>query len=242
MNAPLYNTLAARAAAGTLRMHMPGHKGKLAAPELLGAAEIDFTELDGTGDLYTGAGPIAGAEALAASAWGAGRCFFLTGGSTQGVRAALALCARPGDTVLLDRGSHRSFFTGMALLGLEPEYISRPSGESVAAALDIHNNIKTVCVTSPTYYGRVLDVGEIAAACRARGARLFVDEAHGAHFPFVGMGACAQGKGADVSVTSAHKTLPALGGAALLFTSGSFRRRRRGRGPRCSAPPARPTR
>lgn len=222
MNAPLYNALVSRAGLGTLRMHMPGHKGKCAPPELLAAAALDFTELDGTGNLYTGDGPIAEAEALAAPVWGAESCYFLTGGSTQGVHAALALCTRPGDRILLDRGSHLSFFTGMALLGLEPEYVWFPTAQSISAALDVHNDIKTVCVTSPTYYGRVLDVAGISAACRTHGARLFVDEAHGAHFPFVGMGKCAQGKGADVSVTSAHKTLPALGSAAMLFASGDF--------------------
>lgn len=219
MDAPLYNALVSRAGSGTLRMHMPGHKGKCAPPELAGAAGIDFTELEGTGNLYTGEGPIAEAEALCAKTWGADGCCFLTGGSTQGVHAALALCAKNGDAVLLDRNSHRSFFTGMALLGLEPVYLTAPSGGSVAAALDARPDIRTVCVTSPTYYGAALDIEGIAAACRARGAALFVDEAHGAHFPFVGMGGCAVSRGADISVASAHKTLPALGSAAMLFLS-----------------------
>ena len=51
----------------------------------------------------------------------------------------------------------------------------------------------------------------------ARGGKLFVDGAHGAHLPFLGVDAFA---GADGVVVSAHKTLPAMGQSALLFTRG----------------------
>ena len=44
-----------------------------------------------------------------------------------------------------------------------------------------------------------------------------MDGAHGAHLPFLGLTPFA---GADGVVVSAHKTLPALGQAALLFTNG----------------------
>ena len=53
-------------------------------------------------------------------------CLFLTGGATQGVQAALALACRPGDAVLLDRGSHRSAYNALALLDLRPVYLERP--------------------------------------------------------------------------------------------------------------------
>ena len=69
MNAPLYETLRALSQRDGLRMHMPGHKGKAMAP-LFSAAAIDYTEIPPTGNLYTGEGPIAEAEALAARAWG----------------------------------------------------------------------------------------------------------------------------------------------------------------------------
>ena len=221
MNAPLYEALAALAEKGEVRMHMPGHKGRAMTP-LFSAAAIDYTEIPPTGNLYTGEGPIAEAEALAAAAWGAPGAYFLTGGSTQGVLAGLALCAAPGETILLDRNAHKSFFSAAALLDLRPVYLCGPTAEGVSAALAAHPEIKTVCLTSPTYDGRILDIPAIAAACRASGARLFVDGAHGAHFPFVGRGGCAVALGADASVCSAHKTLPALGSAAVLFTSGDF--------------------
>lgn len=221
MGAPLYDALCALAQSDGLRMHMPGHKGRAMSP-LFSAAAIDYTEIPPTGNLYTGEGPIAEAEALAARAWGAEHAYFLTGGSTQGILAGLALCAAPGSTILLDRNTHRSFFNAMALLDLYPVYFSVLTAEHVETKLQENDCIKTVCITSPTYYGVVADIEGIAAVCRRRGVKLLVDEAHGAHFPFVGRGKCAAGRGAAISISSAHKTLPALGSSALLFTDGSF--------------------
>lgn len=221
MNTPLYHALRDLAEKDHLRMHMPGHKGK-AAEALFSVMAIDYTEITPTGNLYTGEGPIAQAEALAARAYGAEHACFLTGGSTQGILAGMALCAKPGDTVLIDRNTHKSFFHAMALLDLKPVYLKRPEAALVAQLLAQHEEIKTVCVTSPTYYGVIADIEGIACICREHGAKLLVDEAHGAHFPFVGMGACAAGRGAAVSVCSAHKTLPALGGSAILFADGTF--------------------
>ena len=55
----------------------------------------------------------------------------------------------------------------------------------------------------------------IAQAAHAQGMRLLVDEAHGAHLPFMDPGFSA-GNWADMWVQSTHKTLPCLTGAAVL--------------------------
>ena len=174
MNAPLYEALAALAEKGEVRMHMPGHKGRAMTP-LFSAAAIDYTEIPPTGNLYTGEGPIAEAEALAAAAWGAPGAYFLTGGSTQGVLAGLALCAAPGETILLDRNAHKSFFSAAALLDLRPVYLCGPTAEGVSAALAARPEIKTVCLTSPTYDGRILD---IPATLKAGRPVLWDSDAH----------------------------------------------------------------
>ena len=224
-NTPLYDALRAYAGAHPLRMHMPGHKGRpLPAPELA-AAELDVTELPPTGDLFAGGDAIEAAEALWAEALRMDRCLFLTGGSTQGVQAALALACRPGEAVLLDRGSHRAAYNALALLDLRPVYLERPwlpeagvagpiPPAAVEAALSARPDIKTVCITSPTYYGVLSDIPALSAVCRARGAALVVDGAHGAHLPFLGNFDLSA---ADLAVVSAHKTLPALGQSALLL-------------------------
>lgn len=228
---PLYDALRAFAGAEPLRMHMPGHKGKpLPLPELAGFAALDVTELPPTGDLYAGGGPIEAAEALWARVFHFFHCFFLTGGSTQAYILPWALPGRPGEQVLLDRGCHRSAFHALALLDLYPVFLERPwlSGPGVAGPiapeelerqLSLHPGIKTVCITSPTYYGVLSDIPTLARigprprrgpGC-GRGPR--------GPSPFLGDYALSA---ADLAVVSAHKTLPAPGQTALLFSSAAF--------------------
>ena len=223
---PLYDALAALAGQSPLRMHMPGHKGKLPfAPWLEAAAALDFTELTPTGDLFAGDGPIRAAEDLWGEVFHMPRCLFLTGGSTQGIHSALTLACRPGERVLADRGCHRSVYHAMALLDLRPVYLPRPwlaeagvmgaiQPETVDALLTAHTDIKTVCITSPTYYGILSDISALAETVHRHGGTLVIDGAHGAHLPFLGIDhlSCA-----DLAVVSAHKTLPALGQTALLL-------------------------
>lgn len=230
MPTPLYDALKEYAGNNPARFHMPGHKGKfLPAPELAGLASIDVTELSPTGNLYEAGEPFDSAQRLWAELFGFDCCQFLTGGSTMGIHTGLALCAGPGERVLMDRSCHRAAFNALALLDLEPVWLERPwlssenligpvSPEAVEKILEQNPDIKTVCITSPTYAGVLSDIGAISAIVHARGGRLFVDGAHGAHLPFLGL---EPFRGADVVTVSAHKTLPAMGQSALLFASGT---------------------
>ena len=231
---PLYDAIRAYAAQKPTRFHMPGHKGSfLPVPELQSIAPLDVTEVEPTGDLFSGGEPFDTAQKLWAERFGMDNCLFLTGGSTLGLHAALALFCRPGDQVLIDRGCHRAVYNALALLDLEPVYLPRPwrAGEGIAGPisptdvenlLDSHPNIKTVCITSPTYSGVLSDIKELSHIIHARGGNLIVDGAHGAHLPFLGVDAFS---GCDALICSAHKTLPALGQSALLFTNGVDPRR-----------------
>ncbi len=230
MPTPLVDALLAFAGQEPLRMHMPGHKGKgLPLPGLEAAARLDFTELPPTGDLFAGGGAIEEAERLWAAAAGMDGCLFLTGGSTEGLHAALTLSCSPGDPWLLDRGCHRSVYHAAALLDLHPVYLNRPwlenprlpgpiSPQDVAAALEAHPEIKTVCITSPTYYGVLSDIPAIAEEIHRRGGRLIVGAAHGAHLFWMRERSALTG--ADLLVASAHKTLRALGQTAVLLCNG----------------------
>ena len=88
MTAPLYDSLTAFSATNPLRMHMPGHKG-IGSGLFSAIAQIDFTEIAPTGNLYTGEGPIAEAEHLCAAYAGAKEALFYTCGSTQGIHTML---------------------------------------------------------------------------------------------------------------------------------------------------------
>lgn len=229
MPTPLYDRLRALAEARPLSLNMPGHHGAPLPGGFPWPSGIDFTENGDTGDLF-GEEPdaIQEAEALWAARLGFDQCLFLTGGSTQGIHGGLALLAGAGGAVALDRGSHRSAYHALALLDLRPAYLSRPwlagegiagpiRPETVAETLEAHPEIKTVCITSPTYYGVLSDIPAIGLVCHAHGARLMVDGAHGAHLPFLGYTGY---QAADVVVMSAHKTLPAPGQTALLLANG----------------------
>ncbi len=224
MSAPLYDALAAAAGKDMLRLHMPGHKGRPVAGHFGEVAALDVTELSYSGNLYTEErGPIREAEALWAEACGAKHCLFLTGGATQGILALFAAFARPGDTVILDRGAHRSVHNAVALLDLRPVWLRRPRlapfgveaalpPATVEAALDAHPDAAFVFVTDPTYYGVLSDLDAVAAVCRARNIPFLLDAAHGAQLLFL-----SGAPPADAAVFSAHKTLPALGQAAFVL-------------------------
>ncbi len=143
----------------------------------------------------------------------------LTCGSTQGIHSALTLACPIGSSLLADRNCHRSVYHTMALLDLTPVYLTEKTPQGVEKILKVHPEIKTVCITSPDYYGRLYDVTGISEACHRCGAKLVVDGAHGAHLAFLGID---HYRGADLVVCSAHKTLPALGQAALLFSGGAY--------------------
>ncbi|MCD8144426.1 MAG: aminotransferase class I/II-fold pyridoxal phosphate-dependent enzyme [Oscillospiraceae bacterium] len=228
---PLYDSLKSLEQRRPLRFDMPSHHGK-PLPYFAPAdwTALDWTEHNATGDLFTGGDCIEAAEQRWAERWEAEGCLFLTGGSTEGVHTALHLCCKPGDCILADRGSHRSLWNGLALLDVEPVFLPRPwDGEreisgpidpAAAEALwDEHPEAKALFVTSPTYYGVLSDIPALAAVAHRHGGVLIVDCAHGAHLPWVGLPTPCQ-QGADLTILSAHKELPAPGQSALLLYRG----------------------
>ena len=235
-NTPLLDALLDHIRMDPAPFHMPGHKGRMKAFEdMASVAALDVTELPDTGDAYAGADPwtgeldpIAQAEDLWADAWGFRHCQFLTCGSTQGLHAALLLCAREGGAILVDRCSHRSVYNALAMWDLWPTYLVRRPDEPVSprqllGALQAMERggqkVTSVCITSPTYYGVLSNVPLLAQVAHEHGAKLIVDAAHGCHLPFL----LEENpfRGADLVVTSAHKTLPVYGQGALLFANES---------------------
>lgn len=210
--------------------HMPGHKRNTALFPAL-PAEKDITEIDGADNLHYPNGIIKNAMESAAKLWGAARSFFLVNGSTCGILAGLATLTKRGDKVLVARNCHRSVFHGLEILGLDPVYIlpqyisdlgvyGAMEPATVEAALTAHPDVRTLVLTSPTFEGVISDLSAICALCHSRGVTVLTDEAHGAHLDlsphFVGGSVAA---GADISVQSLHKTLPALTQTAILHVN-----------------------
>ena len=212
MAAPLYEALVRHRDLGRAPFHTPGHKNNPAAlpPDLY---SLDFTELPDTDSLFDASGPIRRAEELAAELFGAARTCLSAGGCTLCIQAMLRLAAPEGGKILCSRVIHRSAVNAMALLGLEPVW-AMPG--DVVKALEANPDVTAVYVTSPDYYGRLLDITSISAACRKKDVPLLVDCAHGAHLKFAAPGLHPLELGASMTADSAHKTLGVLTGGAWL--------------------------
>lgn len=221
MSTPILTGLKAHLSREKASFHMPGHKGHI--PPV--SAAFDVTEVSDTGDLFAGADFIETAEALWCKAWGMKCCQFLTGGSTQGLHAALLLARRRGRGILVDRASHRSVYNALGLLDFSPTYLLRSQQQPITPtmveeALKSQEDIKTLCITSPTYYGTTSDLQALSRYCKQRDILLVVDGAHGCHLPFL----LEENpfRHAGLVVSSAHKTLPVWGqGAVMLAGEGA---------------------
>ncbi len=239
-SAPVLEALAAverRPAAG---FGAPGHGGGRAATadvrRLVGlrAFKADVLTPKGLDDRTETGQVLQRAHAVAADAWGADLCRFVTGGSTQGLHTALAAVARPGDTVLMAQNAHKAEVSAAVFAGLNVEMVPVAydrgwdlehgvSPQVLAERLDARPHARAALVVSPSYFGVTSDVAALAEVCHARGKPLIVDAAWGAAFGF-----CSRlpqnpvAAGADIVVVSAHKTLAALGQGSVLLASGDL--------------------
>ena len=233
MTTPIADFVRAYAASGAVRLHMPGHKGV----PVLGCEPLDITEIAGADSLYEASGIIAESEANAAALFGAARTFYSTEGSSQCIRAMLALAVwkaprgvRP--VVLAARNAHKAFLYAAALLDFDvvwlwPEGESRSlcacgvSPETLERALaDFSIPPAAVYVTTPDYLGGQCDVAALAETAHRYGVPLLVDNAHGAYLRFLTPSRHPMDLGADLCCDSAHKTLPVLTGGAYLHVGG----------------------
>ena len=206
---------------------IPGHKQRT---DLVGDVVAgDVPLYAGLDTMKLSAGVLADAEARAARLWGADVCRFSTGGATHANQAVALAVAGDGDTVVVSRTLHRSMLLGLVLAGLTPVWVrpevdpasGLPLGvapETAQAALPAHPETKAVFVGDPSYVGTVGDIAGLARAAHDPGIPLVVDAAWAAHFGFhPALPPHALELGADVVVTSAHKTLPAWSQAALVL-------------------------
>jgi len=225
MNTPIVDFVKRYIEQGFTRCHMPGHKGV----SFLGCEPLDLTEIVGADSLYEASGIIAQSEANASALFGCAT-FYSTEGSSQCIRAMLDLICRHAAEqqrparILAGRNAHKVFVGAAALLGMDvtwlygndPSYLSCAlTPDSVEQAIIQHAPV-ALYITSPDYIGNVTDIAAIAAVCHKHGVLLAVDNAHGAYLRFLSPSRHPMDLGADLCCDSAHKTLPALTGAAYL--------------------------
>lgn len=227
---PIVSALRELAEQENLSLHMPGHKRGLTAGFLsdwLGAAlQYDQTEVGPLDSIHAPDGPIRRSEQLVASLYGAKATYFTTNGSSAGLVASLLASTEPGAEVIVPRNMHKSVLAGLILGDLWPHFIEPLSQEgyelgiapaSLQTALEEHPKVQAVLLLNPTYEGVTGDLEQLVEVAKAANCRVIVDEAHGAHFAFhPALPKSAVSTRADWVVQSAHKTLPALTGAAWI--------------------------
>ena len=234
MDTPICDFVRGYARSGTLRLHMPGHKGE--GP--LGMEALDITEIPGADSLYEADGVIAQSEKNASALFGA-PTLYSTEGSSLCIRAMLALVQRHAaaqgrrPVIAAGRNAHKTFLSAAALLDLPVNWLT-PEGaqsylscalsagelEAQLAAMD--EPPAAVYLTSPDYLGNTVDVAALSAVCHRHGALLLVDNAHGAYLRFLPQSRHPIDLGADLCCDSAHKTLPVLTGGAYLHIAESM--------------------
>ncbi|MBE7064201.1 MAG: aminotransferase class V-fold PLP-dependent enzyme [Ruminococcaceae bacterium] len=222
----------------TVRLHMPGHKGV----SFVGPESFDITEIDGADVLYdttavpgcdVSNGIIRRSEKITSDLFGSGATLFSTEGSSLCIRAMLFMTSQyaalhgKNNCIVAPRNSHKTFVTAAALLDIDVKWIFSTGGNILSYDFDLNEldrvlaEVKPVAlyITSPDYLGNVADIEEISRVCKSRGVLLLVDNAHGAYLKFLPKSLHPIDLGADLCCDSAHKTLPALTGAAYLHIS-----------------------
>ncbi len=226
---PICDFVKSYSQSGSLRLHMPGHKGRV----LIGAESLDITEIEGADVLYHAEGIIRQSEDNAARLFGTARTFYSAEGSSLCIRAMVYLAklyaksvGKPA-TIIAARNAHKTFITAAALIDTDVKWLYSLDSSVLSCKIDLpalekmlaEQSPAAVYITSPDYIGNIADIREIASLCHKYKSILMVDNAHGAYLKFIESSAHPIDLGADIVCDSAHKTLPALTGAAYLHIS-----------------------
>jgi arginine decarboxylase len=225
------------------RFHIPGHKGTGADPGLvaaLGEAAVLHDvppSIEGI-DVGPEPTPFQRAQRLAADAWDAQRSWFLVNGASGGNHAiCMTLAHATGKLatgpphrgrVVVQRNVHTSTIDGLVLSGLRPTFVAPEidqelgiahcvTPEDLDAALESEPEAVAAMLVSPTYFGAVARVEELAEVAHARDVPLVVDEAWGSHLYFhEALPTGALRSGADMVLSSIHKIVGSLTQSAIL--------------------------
>lgn len=229
MNTPIYDFISEYADSGMLRCHMPGHKGGALVNMFSDICRLDITEICGADSLFEASGIIEQSEKKMSELYGSAATVYSAAGSTLCIQAMLAVMKQENRCIFAVRNAHRAFLNAAALLDIDVEWIMPEyrggilSGEivpeKVEKVLKSCGESSCLYITSPDYTGKIADIRGLSKICHKYGARLLVDNAHGAHLAFFPDNMHPIYLGADLCCDSAHKLLPALTGAAMLHSS-----------------------
>ncbi|MBQ6815955.1 MAG: amino acid decarboxylase [Clostridia bacterium] len=231
MKTPIVDFVKKYSKSHTVRLHMPGHKGK----KFLGLEKLDITEINGADVLNNAGGIIKESQQNAATLFDSAATYYSAQGSTTVIKAMLALALEncgPNPSVLAGRNAHKAFIYACALLDVNVSWLFGDSGNICECNItpeyleNYLKNTKTlpnaVYVTSPDYLGNMLNIKGLAQICKNYNIPLVVDNAHGAYLRFLKDAQHPINLGAAMCCDSAHKTLPVLTGGAYLHIAKGY--------------------
>lgn len=227
----LYDKIKKYTKSGVYPFHMPGHKRNTDICDKELPYNIDITEIDDFDNLHNPNGCIKSLIDYASKTYSVKHANVLVNGATVGVLSAIKAMTKYNDRVIVARNCHKSVYNAIELLGLRPRYIlpeideefgifGSINPEEIERLILKYFDVKLIILTSPTYEGVVSDISAICKIAHKYNVKVFVDEAHGAHFPFSNsVPNEAVSLSADAAVVSLHKTLPSLTQTALFLTN-----------------------
>lgn len=192
---------------------------------------FDITEVCDFDNLANPSGIIKKSEDILSKQIGAKRAYFLVNGSTVGVLSMISLIANSGDKIIIQKNSHKSVYNACKINNLKPVYINLKKNNKYDIYESIDENIlinliednkdaKAIVITSPDYYGNDENIKKIADIAHKNNMYLLVDSAHCANYIYSDKhSSFPLNLGADIVVTSFHKTLPTLNQTAILSVS-----------------------
>ncbi|QXE19386.1 aminotransferase class I/II-fold pyridoxal phosphate-dependent enzyme [Clostridium sp. 001] len=217
---------------------MPGHKNgrgfyntSIGREFISNILKFDITEVDGVDNLHNQKSIILDASKRLSKLYGSKKSYFLVNGSTSGNMIMLFSNFNEGDKVLVERNCHSSILNGIIMRKLIPIYLENIISEKINAPICINlehflqvlkrnKDIKGIVVTYPNYYGICSNLKFIIKEAKKLNIKVLVDCAHGAHFGInKNLPESAVKLGADMVVTSSHKTLPSLTQTAYLHVN-----------------------
>ncbi len=234
MNTPICDFVKEYSEKNTLRLHMPGHKGKA----FTGSEHLDITEIEGGDVLYSADGIIKESMENASFLFNSAKTLYSTEGSSLSIRAMLFLATlyakRENKTplILAGRNAHKAFISAAALNDFKVEWLYPDNDENLLSCKTTPEALKAylknskekpvaLYVTCPDYLGNISDIKGLSAVCKEENILLLVDNAHGAYLNFLPENVHPLQLGADMCCDSAHKTLPVLTGGGYLHISKS---------------------
>jgi arginine/lysine/ornithine decarboxylase len=236
--APVLEALQAFREHGFTPFNPPGHRqGRGVDPRVLDVVgeavfAADVISINGLDDRTNSNGVLEQAQELMADAVDADQAFFSTCGSSLSVKSAMLSVAGPHVKLLVARQSHKSVISGLILSGVAPVWVRPswdgerhlshpPTAEEVRRRFEEEPEAKGMLLVTPTDYGTCGDIRAIADVCHEFGKPLIVDEAWGAHLPFhPDLPPWAMDAGADVCVTSVHKSGSAVEQSSVFHLQG----------------------